>query len=210
VQRDIFLDGEGDAWFRRNRDGDPLAVLDRLARHVLPDASILEVGCGDGRNLARLPGSGNRAGVDPSTLAIAAGSAEHPEFDLRVGTAEAVPFRDPFDVVLFGFCLYLCDRQSLPRIIAEADRLLIDGGTLAILDFDPPFPRRRQYRHREGVLSWKVDYASIFLAYPSYSLVEKVSTSHEYPGWVPREGDRVALWVLRKELELGYGEEPDE
>jgi len=56
--------------------------------------------------------------------------------DARVGTADVIPFQDKsFDIVIFGFCLYLCDRDDLFKIAAEADRVLKTPGWLLIKDF---------------------------------------------------------------------------
>lgn len=217
LQREVFLNGEADAWFERNRiaaGGGPVSIVDsRIAAHLDGASSILEVGCADGRRLATLmslrPELIRIAGVDPSAAAIADGAANRPKIDFRVGSADDLPFEEKFDVVILGFFLYLCDRTLLPRIIAEVDRVLADGGALAIIDFDPPNPRRRRYRHHDGVWSFKMDYSVPFLAYPSYVQVEKHSFSHASDEWVADEAERVALHVLRKQLGGGYTDEDD-
>ena len=119
------------------------------------------------------------AGVEPSASAVAAGRASDPRLDLRTGTADDLPFADQsFDTIVLGFCLYLCDPALLPRIVCETDRTFRDGGTLAIVDFDPPSPRRRGTATRPGLWSHKMDYAAPFLAFPAYSLAEVSSASH--------------------------------
>jgi len=217
-QRDGFLDGAADDWFDRNRDAateTPLAQFDGIiARHLSPGGSLLEVGCADGRRLRRLdnlgPSQGRLAGIEPSARAVAEGSLADPALELTVGTADHLPFDDgAFDTVVFGFCLYLCDPALLPTIVAEADRVLADHGTLAIIDFDPPSPRRREYRHQPGLWSHKMDYAAPFLAYPAYSLAQSLSISHHSPDWSEDESERVALKVLRKATGGGYADEPD-
>lgn len=217
-QRDDFLAGAADDWFERNRDTDgqgPLAHFDEvIARHLRPDGALLEVGCADGRRLLRLdalgPGQARLAGVEPSNAAVQAGRAASPRLDLAVGTADALPFDDlSFDTVVLGFCLYLCDPALLPRIVAETDRVLADGGALAIIDFDPPFPRRRQYRHQPGLWSHKMDYSVPFLGYPAYSMAEITSASHDSPSWASDEAERVSLKVLRKTVGGGFGLEAD-
>jgi SAM-dependent methyltransferase len=209
-QRDTFAAGEGDAWFLRNADVTESVVDDRIASHVAPGGDVLEIGCSDGRRLASLASStGRRVGVDPSAAAIGVGRDRWPELELHVGSADALPVDGPFDVVVFGFCLYLCDRELLPRIVAEGDRVLRDGGTLAIVDFDPPFPTRRAYRHRDGLWSWKMDYASLYAAFPSYVVAEKVPLHHDAPAWTADERERVALTILKKHVDGGYAEEAD-
>lgn len=212
-QRDVFLASEADRYFERNPT-DFEACLDdpwndHLAGLVPNGGSVLEIGCADGRRLAAIgeiagPRIGALCGVDPSAEAVRFGSSRWPDLDLRIGTADQVPFDSQFDVVVFGFCLYLCDRSLLHRAIAEGDRLTADGGALAIIDFDPPTPRRRPYRHLEGVWSWKMDYPALLLADPAYSLDRKLSGSHDGDGWVRDGRERIALTILRKARADGY------
>lgn len=214
-QRDVFLHGEGDAYFRRNAAGYDAAqaatstfALDVLRPYVGSGARVLEVGCANGLNLERLRRSAGStgSGIDPSAAAVEAGRSDFPALDLRVGTAEALPFGDAaFDVVLFGFCLYVTDRALLPRVVAEADRVLRDGGFLAIVDFDPPAPVRRTYRHAEGMASFKTDHARLFLGFPHYTLAEKRPFSHGGTGFHPDPGERLAVQVLYKDTASGHG-----
>jgi SAM-dependent methyltransferase len=217
-QRAGFLAGAADDWYERNRaaptDG-PLGHFDPIiAAHLRADGALLEVGCADGSRLRRLdsigPAQACVAGIDPSASAVAAGRGDDPRLDLRVGTADDLPFDDQsFDTIVLGFCLYLCDPALLPRIVFETDRTLRDGGTLAIVDFDPPSPRKREYRHQAGLWSHKMDYAAPFLAFPAYSLAEVSSASHAAPEWSADEAERVALKVLKKNVGGGFVLEPD-
>lgn len=213
-QRDIFLGGEGDAYFRRNapayaaqgagREALPLAVLKQYLR---PAARVLEIGCANGLNLEALRRDKGcvASGIDPSADAVEAGRRQFPELDLHRGTADALPFADAaFDLVWFGFCLYVTDRALLPRVVAEADRVLKDGGFLAIVDFDPDAPVRRRYRHAPGVTTYKMDPARLFLGFPQYVLVEKRPFSHRGEGFDPDPNERLAIQVLHKHVAGGY------
>lgn len=216
LQREIFLREQGDAWFRRNQAGDTsqLDDFDRvIASSVGAPSSVLEIGCADGRRLSRLSSHLGHpemeVGIDPSSEAIADARNRHPSIRFEVGTADRLPINDTFELVILGFCLYLCDRPLLPRIVAETDRVLSDGGTLAIIDFDPPSPRRRRFRHHEGLWSYKMDYSQLFTAFPQYVLSTKSSMSHHGPAFTPDETERVAVWVLNKSVSGGYAEESD-
>ncbi|HMR94752.1 MAG TPA: bifunctional GNAT family N-acetyltransferase/class I SAM-dependent methyltransferase [Microthrixaceae bacterium] len=213
-QRDVFLSGEGDRWFERNPIDEVRADgRDRLvASFVLASSSVLEIGCADGRRLAAvssLAPARRFVGIDPSAAAVEAGRIRFPNLELMIGTAEDLPFVEQFDLVVVGFCFYLCDRALLPRIVSEIDRVLRDGGTLVIIDFDPDLPSCRPYRHRRGLWSYKMDYAALFLAHPSYSLKRKDLLEEDGSDSPVGASARVAMNVLRKCLPGAYAAESD-
>ena len=105
-----------------------------------------------------------------------------------------------FDVVYFGFCLYLVDRFDLFQVVAEADRVLKTGGFLFITDFDPRIAMKRKYHHKEGVYSYKMKYENLFLGSPSYTLIEK-RLHHIVNGNLPKDEDMVSTCVLQKGLD---------
>lgn len=215
AQKREFLATEGDQWFARNRAAlaapSPLRdlVVGRIAAQLDPRhlACVLEIGCGEGRNLAKLAEihTIEGHGIEPSCEAVATGNAQFPALALRAGTADELPYENnSFDLVWFGFCLYLVDRALLMRAVAEADRVLRDGGVLAIVDFDPEAPCVRPYHHRSGLNSYKMDHTRLFLANPAYVLVEKHATSHTTGRWESDPQERVALTICRKDLEHAY------
>ena len=203
-QRELFLREEGDAWFARNKhaSGDVAAYYIRaLADMPVNPARILEIGCGEGRKLERLHQEfGSEVyGVDPSSSAVAAGNERCPALRLQTGTADALPFVPGFfDVIIFGFCLYLCDRELLFTIAAEADRVLKEQGRLIIFDFHPPFPYRNTYAYKEGVFSYKMDHAAMFLWHPAYTLIARSALSHATDTFHDDPNERLAVSVLVK------------
>ena len=68
-QRQVFLEGEGNAWFNRNRRSDVdnssalskkdylVQLLEDLPLPSGPEVSVFEVGCGQGLRLARFKSS---------------------------------------------------------------------------------------------------------------------------------------------------------
>ncbi|MEP7311089.1 MAG: class I SAM-dependent methyltransferase [Pseudomonadota bacterium] len=214
LQKDDFIQDEGDAWFRRNRAqlGAPSEMRAAFAARVAANlggvrSSVLEIGAAEGANLALLQSLADieAHGIEPSAHAVEAGSLLHPSIHLRTGTADELPYeRASFDVVWFGFCLYLVDRDLLFRAVAEADRVLRSGGLLVIVDFDPDGPSRRHYHHRPGIWSYKMDHSRLFLANPAYRLVDKLSASHQGVGWVEDPQERLALWLCRKDTANAY------
>jgi ubiquinone/menaquinone biosynthesis C-methylase UbiE len=209
-QREIFLASEGDAWFARNRQAlrevrnDPvLQVVEALA---LAPRAALEIGCADGWRLRALAAKTGAAcsGVDPSAEAIAQGLHLAPQAALKVGTAEALPFaRDQFDLVIYGFCLYLCDRADLFRIAQEGDRVLAEGGHLIVYDFCTDTPYRNAYSHRPGCYSYKMRYGDLFSWNPAYRTVYHRLVDADAP-----MDSRVAVTVLRKDAGAAYPDPP--
>ncbi len=210
-QKSIFLGGEGDNYFaRRTRttyrsDVDP--VVDMIVESGRSPGRTLEVGCSDSFRLGELRKrfGGVYHGVDPSPQAIASGLEMFPEFDLRVGSADALPWPDAsFDTLVFGFCLSLCDRNDLFVIAAEADRVLADGGAVVIHDFHPPYPYRNRYAHTEGVFSYKLDYARLFLWNPAYHLVKMSLVSLEHVRRLEHGDDMTSVQLLIKDMNGAY------
>lgn len=170
-QTKIFLESEADAWFARN--GARLGVVDPVGDTIellgYKPCSVLEIGCANGWRLKRLKDHYDCqvCGIEPSHDAIVDGGKDTV---IVRGVADSLPFASAsFDLVIFGFCLYVCDPAALFRIAAEADRVLSDHGLIVIHDFaDTASPFARKYRHCDGVLAYHMDYAKLWLAHPWY------------------------------------------
>jgi SAM-dependent methyltransferase len=214
-QKNAFLDGEGDSWFLRNArkltesaQRDPL--LRELKEAQLAPKTALEIGCSNGWRLEAMRETWTCAafGVDPSAKAIAEGKGTFPLLDLRTGTADSLPFEDgQFDLVVLGFCLYLCDRDDLFRIAMEVDRVLADGGHLAILDFFSAIPYRNRYQHKEGVFCYKMSYATMFSWNPAFSTLRHTLLAHDGAA-APSRDDLIAVSILKKDTRHAYVENP--
>lgn len=212
-QSEEFLRGEADAWFARNHSHVKVSPARRLlgewcAPHKSAVGRILEIGAGNGLPLAFLSDvlDADGVGIEPSKQAVdnwsvlrgdVAGSART---SLMRGLATELPFGDKsFDLVVFGFCLLWIDRPLLYRAIAEADRVLRDGGFLCIEDFDAPAPYSNPYHHKEGLFSFKGDYPSIFLSSGHYHLISKQSYSRSAFQFASDFDERVSLSLLYKQ-----------
>lgn len=193
-QEAAFWGGEGDAWFRRNPSAaiNP-AVMAAFIGIMNRPQKILEVGCGTGKYLNALRDQYGCycVGVDPSGEAIAFGKEHYPDLKLYLGTCESIYplFRreEEFDLIIFGFCLYLVGRDGLFYAVTSADALLKEGGHLAIHDFHPALPQKVPYHHQEGLFSYKMRYADLWLANPAYEWVSEDPTA-----------DGEAITIIRK------------
>ncbi|USR89921.1 class I SAM-dependent methyltransferase [Phormidium yuhuli AB48] len=207
MQKEVFLESEGDRWLSRNKErctqrslpqDDP--ILLQIIDLSLPASSkVLELGCGAGKRLAWMQENLEFccSGIDPSAEAIKI--AEKSSIQAIQGTADDLPFKTAeFDVVIFGFCLYLCDRSDLFKIASEADRVLKDPGWLVIKDFYATTPSKRPYHHRSGIFTYKMDYRTLFSWHPSYTCLTHQVRHHVDQTYTDDSQEWVALSVMRK------------
>lgn len=210
-QKNIFLRSEGDAWFERNRQAidernyekDDLiisAVLEISNQYAKAEKlKILEIGCGEARRLAWLAERMKHDvyGIEPSVKAVQQACSYG--VDARQGTADELPFdSESFDILIFGFSLYLCDQDDLFKIAAEADRVLKSDAWLLIQDFYSKTPIKREYHHKPGVYSTKMDYQSLFVWHPAYTCYRHTVFHHSKPLFTDEAQEWVATTVMRK------------
>lgn len=209
-QKSVFMKEEADAWYERNKfcinqkslSNDPIFIA--LQNIGYQPKRILEIGCANGWRLAQLANyyGATCYGIDPSQVAIEDGAKIYPELNLSVGTADGLPDIKPVDLIIFGFCLYLCDPQDLFTIAANSDRLLADKGVMAIYDFCPPTGHyRNDYQHHANLFSHKMNYSSMFSWHPSYCRVFELVMHHD--GTNELEPDAlVSVQLLKKDSQL--------
>ena len=176
-----------------------LGLSGALARTA---ARILEIGCGDGGRLAWLQGEPRMRLPRRRPFGAGDRGGERARRHAQHGTAEQLPFADgAFDIVMFGFCLYLCDRDDLFRIACEADRVLKNPGWLLILDFYSPRavaarvpPSRRPVQLQDGLPD------AVYLASGVRELLAQ-GRHHSTGGYTDDPDEWIATSVLRKNLE---------
>jgi SAM-dependent methyltransferase len=219
-QNSIFLNGEGDAWYERNQnhlariniaeEPDVSYILTSLLPFKNQIDNILEIGCSSGLKLKKLCDEldAQGIGIEPSEKAVMDGNAmKHAAVTLVQGTGDSLPFADAsFDLVNFAFCLYLFDRNTLLKSLAEADRVLKPGGYMVITDFDPGTQSKRAYSHFSGLFSYKQNYGSLYTSTGLYYLTGKKSFSHSSPVFDSDADERVSTQILYKEKDAFINE----
>jgi SAM-dependent methyltransferase len=92
---------------------------------VRPGSRVLDVGCGTGQltaELARVVGGAHVAAIDPGEAVVEVCRARVPEADVRIGSAEHLPFADAeFDAVLAQLVVNLV--EDPPAAVAEMARV---------------------------------------------------------------------------------------
>lgn len=206
------MQSEGDAWFERNqvvlneRDYANDLIVKTIFELSGSDTEspgervkILEVGCGEGNRLEYLAADKlfEVFGIDPSSCAIE--KACKRGVQASVGTADQLSFEDSkFDFLVFGFCLYLCDREDLFQIAQEAHRVLKSKSWLIIYDFYATDHIRRKYLHKEGLFTYKMDYSTLFTWHPEYTFYQHQLRNVGQAEFTDDQSNWVSLSVIRK------------
>ena len=213
-QREIFLKSEGDAFFLRNRNtirsqkinyNNPIIKIIKKNINFKKNYkyNFLEIGCGEGQLLNWISENlnVNCYGIDPSKKAIKIANSK--KVKALQGTAEKLRFSNQkFDFVFFGFCLYLCDRSDLFKIVAEANRVLKNNGLIIIYDFYSKIPIKKKYHHFKNIFSYKMDYRKIFLWHPNYSCIYQKKFSYSDKRKKIENQDFSSISVLKKRIYL--------
>jgi ubiquinone/menaquinone biosynthesis C-methylase UbiE len=213
-QKEIFSNIEGNKFYERNKDklvcsyDDP--IFQGIAQLSLSPKKILEIGCSNGwrLNLLNKLYRADCWGIDPSADAIAQGRNEFKRVNFEQGTADELPYeKSMFDMIIFAFCLYLCDRDDLFKIAYEADRVLMDLGNIIVLDFHPSFQYKNRYSHREGLYSYKMNHSHMFLWNPEYALKYQKIFYHP-PLKQGTADDLVSVTIIEKNVENAFPDNP--
>ena len=210
-QREVFLESEGDEWYRRNYQIQDESkqistyqdeLTDMIRGLEMPNGAktkVLEIGCGQGLRLEKLreERGWDVLGIDPSKNAIKEMRSRN--LNGYVGTADKLPIKDnSIDLLIFGFCLYLCDRDDLFTIGAEAHRVLKQNSWMAILDFWSANPRKNAYHHKEGIQTYKDDIPKMFIWHPSYVITDHKVRHHRTRKHTDDADEWIAATIIRR------------
>lgn len=92
-----------------------------LMRHAPSGGAVLDLGCAFGRFLAHLDRKWQIYGIDLSGYAIGIATASMPRARLAVASADAIPFRGPFDaIVAFDVVEHVHNLDTLAACVTGA------------------------------------------------------------------------------------------
>lgn len=205
----VFLDGEGDAWFERNRahlnafNAKTDQPLEMLRRFGVKPRRVLELGCSNGARLAWLRDEWGAevVGSDVSAAAVADGRERY-GLDLRHGPAGAGVGESGFDLVVLSFVLHWVEREKLDAVLAAVDAALAKDGLVMLGDFAADQDQDVLYHHYGpgDVFTYKRDYARLLSDRLGLRLVGALTGGHANFG--PRVGveshERIGFWLLER------------
>lgn len=204
-QTQIFIDHAGDDWFERNERklGQRDPVSDALVQRGIVPRRVLEIGCANGwrmKKFKQLFGC-EVSGIDPAKRAIwqAQSTPGLAGGDFRRGWADSLPFEDgAFDMVVYGFCLYVTEPKDWFQIVAEGNRVLADDGYIVVHDFaDHQTPHAVKYEHADDVLAYHVNFAGLWLINPLYRMTAWMQDGDELVAIVRKSGV-IPVWEKGK------------
>ena len=213
-QDNIFLNSEGDNWFKRNMSAladvqDHDFVIDLIQLYNIAPKNVLEIGASNGWRLNEI----NKiydcdcVAVEPSELAIEAGKNKYPHIEFHRAVANELPFGNDrkFDLVIINFVFHWMSREQLFKSVSEIDRILSDEGFLIIEDFMPNSPNKVNYHHIKdgGIWTYKQDYTKLFISSNIYKLIGHMTGHHETKKYDPFVNDksRMAVTLLKKDCD---------
>lgn len=204
-QKKIFLEYEGDNYYERNKKKlfnkdyakDKVVILVKsLIKSKRKKVNILDIGCCSGLKLNYLEKNFSNIGaygIDPSRKAIL--SNNNKKINLKISTADKIPFKVRFDIVILSFCLYLCDDDDLFKISSEVYRVLNKNSYIIIEDFIKKKITYNNYKHQNFIKSRKMNYVSMFNWHPKIKLQKKINYIFTNNN---NKNNRISIALLKK------------
>lgn len=144
--------------------------------------TILDIGCGDGRDLSLLYKKDNFAmfGIDPSIEFIKRAQINNPSGFFIEGIGENLPFNDKtFDVVISKWAIQTS--PNVPQVLSETARVLKKDGILVLLSKHPILQflqKIRDYGHGSNYYEQKITKSKIYNN--AITIIEPTHTISEY------------------------------
>ncbi|ABG60012.1 pseudaminic acid biosynthesis-associated methylase [Cytophaga hutchinsonii] len=165
---------EWDKFYIENWGISKVEMNDRFLNALPKDASILEVGCNTGMQLAGLQRSGFKHiyGVELQEYAVEKAKAYTKNINVIQGSGFDIPFKDNFfDVVCTNGVLIHISPDNLPTMMREMVRC--SKKYIWGWEYYAEETTTINYRGNTDYL-WKADYADLFMKYcPNLKLVKK-------------------------------------
>lgn len=146
----------------------------------LMDKKILDVGCGDGKDLMILSKKANQIfGIDPSVEFLKKAQKNNPSGFFKEAVGESIPFDDEtFDVVVSKWAIQTS--ADVPGVLSEMARVLKKGGMLVFLSKHPILQflqKIRDYGHgidyyKQQITTSKIYSGTITVKEPSHTIGE--------------------------------------
>ena len=184
--KENFLKYESNNWYTRTISfrKEPTYYDDLYSKKIIKfinnkkdNIKVLEIGCSDGLRIKFIKSKlkKNNAtfyGIDPSNKAI------KNKFDSKIiikkGTADDLLYKEStFDLILYSFCLYVCDNLLLPNIVSECFRVAKKNANIMIFDFYSTKTTFIKYKHIKNQKIRKMNYSKLFKYLPNITLIKE-------------------------------------
>ncbi|MEN8246559.1 MAG: class I SAM-dependent methyltransferase [Thermodesulfobacteriota bacterium] len=112
---------------------DPSSFLEPLRKHLEPGCTILDIGCGSGRDMLWLKNHGFSVSGFERSAGLAALARQNTGSNVIEGDFETFDFTDlPSDAVLFAGSLVHVPHEKLPQVFEQAIAGLRPGGKVLL------------------------------------------------------------------------------
>ena len=135
TQDKIFLESEGDKWYKRNKmalkAGKSDIPMMLMELYDIEPTRVLEVGASNGYRLAEIYKKYGCEvyGLEPSKDAIEEGGNKYGFIKFQRNTAENMEYKKQFfDLIILNSVFHWIDRETLLMSIGNIDRTLQWGG----------------------------------------------------------------------------------
>jgi len=187
-QTRVFEDSESFRYFTA-RAGFDIPTLKSEDLTALPRqvASVLDVGCGTGINLAHvaeLLHAQRAVGVEPNQQTVNALRSNHrsdTRLSFQTAAAHHLPFEtDSFELVICWSVLHWVGRDNYLQALGELIR--VSRSWILVMDFVAAEAFRVPYHHHDGVYTYKMDFTVPMMSSGVLELVD------ERRWWEPEAG----------------------
>lgn len=180
---DVFLQGEADAYFQRNREKRTFLIdylLSLFPKKEFHAFDVAEFGVGAGHNLHLLSHFVNRIhGYEGSPQAVEyvsrsiQNAVNQEKFHIaHVNLCEPFETPIPYHLVIYGFFAYLLSDDELKGVQKNLNACLLPGGCVYVSDFLTRSVREKQDRRLPGLRIFKRDLTFWLNLFSGFDLVE--------------------------------------